>query len=496
MIQPNQPVSQPTQADKDKDRNRQKGTGFTNLNRVLGANQGAGQKMGQQIGNSLSNQAGQIKQGIQAGQSQFQTGMQQGTQKAKDAIGVGQNISNQLQQNQDAFAQQDQNQLKQQGQALQGAAYQGPQGIQNAGKLQSQSATASALGKLGATGAGQQQLLASQVAGRGGYGLGQSSLDRALLSRGGQQAIQQGRSSLSGIESATKGAIQGAQGQATATAADIDANKVKTIQELQNRLSGAGDDTSGGIKGLTQQAKEQTAQYNTQAQKLQQMLSGRNPDGTVINDANPSKYSQEDIDLLNNMGQYGLDPSQMLYSGGSSDSGNTLARLTQNANTNQSAGRYMGSQGAAAKNLATFLQQNPSNINTEDFKEQIFSPVTQQEVLASNKQQQSADEAATTKANQLAQMKANYDALYNASGGGTKAKFGTQFIRDEADKILNQMRDMGTDVNRSVGSFQQEAASRTGQQKSLQQLALERLGQKYTAPEQKGVDPSKTKVQK
>lgn len=479
MLTPNQQPAQPSQSDQDTaNRKKQSGSGFTNISKMLGANQGAGAAMGQKIGTSLATQAGDVREGIKAGQQQFGTQMQAGQTAAQGAIGQGQQLQRGATEDQATYearlANADQSQLASQGKALQGAAYQGPQGLATSGQLASKAATAGALGRLGATGAGQSQLLASQVAQRGNYGQGQSALDQMLLGKQGQQAIQTGRSSTSGLEGQVQGATQAAAAQAGAAGQNIEANKVAALHALQNQLSGTGE--AGTQKGFTQQAKEQGQAFNTQATRLSALLRGDIDPDT----GKPIVPTQDDIALINNMESYGLSPDQMMYSGGTSS--DVLGRLTGNANLNQSAGRYMGSQGAAAQNLASFLQQDPTKIDTTSFTTKAFSPTTNQEVLASNAQEQSKDEAIRSNAKLMGDQQASYNNYLQAAIAAGGDRYGEmQNAIAQATKIRNAY---GLDpANKSVAQWQAEQAAHTGQQKSLKQLALERYGA-YTPPKQ------------
>jgi len=506
---PIKPVQQDNKDTQKQTSNRQSGSGFTNISKVLGANVGAGKQMGQKIGSSLSGQAGAIKEGIQQGQAGFQAGMQSGAEQANKAIASGKQLQQKEGEQADAYAnrlagigQAQPVDLSAQGQALRGAAYTGPQGLQQAGQLGSQAATASALAKLGGTAGGQQQLLASQVAGRGGYGSGHSALDRMLLAKGGQQAIQQGRSALTGIEGAAQGAVQGAQQQATAQAASIEANKTKALQDLQSQLS--------GDKGFTSVAKQQAADFNTKAGKIQQMLSGKNPDGTTIDATHPSQYSQEDIALLNDMGSYGIDPNQMVYGKNAGEYGSALGDISSNVDLSQQS-RYMGNQGQAAKNLATFLgDQGASTINQNPFNEQVFNKGQQQSAMSRNEKAQQLDLAQQKKLQDLSKEAGEYGTVRRKFGsvfGDTDIKLGDgRNLAQARDSLVAQLTPQEQQVARSFGTLGQSleyaqdalskrAASSVGQKKSMQQLALERLGQKYTEPQTKDA-PKKKLTQK
>ena len=533
MLTPNQQPtpqsSQPSQASQDVSaRNKQRGTGFSNINSMLQANQGAGQKMGQQIGSSLTNQAGQIQQGIKQGQSGFQAGMATGSAGANAAISQGQKLQKQKDANgveeTDAVYQarlassnptggQDGNpnlsgrlgattnpelqanngvqiqpivqqpmDLAAMGTALTNAAYQGPQGLSNAGQLSSRAATTSALGQLGATGAGQGQLLASQVAKRGNYGQGQTALDQMLLGKGGQQAIQQGRSAIGGIQNQAQGAIQGAEAQANATQQDIEGRKVATTQALQNQLSGAGDTTSGGITGFTTQAAKQASDYNTQADRIGKLLNGINPDTGLAT----STISPSDLTLLQNMSQYGIDPNQQIYGKTATEQQGFLGQLGNNP-YDKNTEKWQGQQAAAANALGSFLgDQNAGKFGTASFTS-AFNPVTQQNlgnqmgvVQASDVAQQQGIQG---NIKQIEDARTILNTNKGNDGGGAAGNLVNSLMASltpEQQATVNAYHTTGQKLDQIQGLLGQNLQADTGNQKSIQQLALERFGQAYT----------------
>lgn len=507
MLTPNQP-QQPGQPQDNTEQNsqnrKQQGTGFVGIGKMLNANQGAGQKEGAAIGSGLQNKAGDIAKGIQQGQAGFQAGMNQSVQTANNTINQGKQV--QKQENESdadyqariagAAPNASPTNYAELGKNVQNASYTGPSGLANANQIQAQAASAGALRNLAGNTAGQAQLLRNMVAQRGNYSTGQNALDSLLLGQGGQQAVQQGKTSLNGVENQATNATQNASNQANANSTAIATNKLNLLQNIQNQLNGTGDAATGGITGINTQATNQSKDYNAQGARLSALLRGEDPDhpGMKLTPDQMKNLNPKDLDLINNMDQYGLNSNENIYGGSAStDYNNVLGQLTQNANLNQTNGRYTGNQGAAANNLATFLgDQSAGKINANPFEDKLFSSVTNQNVMANNANAATEDQAKTAKANSLAQMKAQYDQLYNMSGGGTKPNGDpvSRQWRDKANQILAQMQAMGADPNRSAASFQQEAASNTGKQKSLKQLALERLGQTYTPPTQEP-DPKK-----
>jgi hypothetical protein len=75
---------------------RQKGTGFTNISTLLGANVGAGQTMGAAIGGSLGQKAGQLKTDVTAAGQKFQQQYQQEKEKTLGGEGTIGGISDYL----------------------------------------------------------------------------------------------------------------------------------------------------------------------------------------------------------------------------------------------------------------------------------------------------------------------------------------------------------------------------------------------------------------
>ncbi len=487
---------QPMSTLDDQKKRQQRGTGFSNISTVLSANKGAGKDMGQRIGSNVAGQASDVRQGIQAGQTQF--GNQAGKANAAAQSNIGNVSQFQKNENEDQAAYEqrlanpnDPNMdLQQAGKTMRETSYTGPMGIENANQLQMKSANAAAMGTLAGNRAGQGELLRNTVAGRGGYTRGQNALDQLLLTKEGQQGLQQARSATSGLGQQTNTALKTATQQAQGMKSAIEQQKQDVSNKLQESLSGK--------TGIQEAAKQQAQQYNTQGQKLQRLLLGKNEDGTTMSSSDMANLPQEDLDLLNNLDQYGLNKDQAYYSKNATEQQNIMNQLAGNINTNQQY-RYQGNQSQAAQNLAKLRgdQATVDSISSTQFNDKLFNPVEQENAMKRSNEVAQTDEANRNRLNQLAQMKSRYDQLYNLSGGGTKVKFPHLApVRMEANQILKDMQAMGADPNQSAASYAAQANELAGQKKTLQQLALERLGQRFDPTVQKGVDPTKTKTQK
>lgn len=357
----------------DENRSQQRGTGFTNINKILDANTGAGEKIGQKIGSDLSDQANSVRAGIQSSQNSFNQQKQQASDQANNAIKAGTGLTQQAGENQDQYATRlangttDYNQI---GQNLQNASYTGPTGLTNAGQVQAQGATASALGKLAGNTQGQTQLLQSMVAKPGQYTSGQSALDSLLLGQNGQQAIQKGRQATIGVGTQAQGAVDQAAAQANALKTGIDTNRANTIQSLQNSLTGAGDQTSNGVTGLQTLAQNQATSFNNDATRLQQILAGKNADGSPI-----TTLSDTDKKLIDNMSQYGIDNTTPFYTGDQNATQSALNSLSGSLALNPGQLKYQGDQQQAAQNLASVLGQTDisNSIKNNQFNTNLFS---------------------------------------------------------------------------------------------------------------------------
>jgi hypothetical protein len=195
-----------------------KGSGFTNLQQYLGANQN--NQLGQAVSGTVQQAGQQASNTLQAGQQQFQQGIGQ----AQNALqGYQQNVQPTLNefQNPNYTASDIGQQQIGNFQALQNAQYAGPTGLGNQQQIQSQAQQAQQYGQMAGTQAGRQQLLQATVGNQPGYTQGAQTLDQALLSLGGgQQQLQQ---AAIGANQAAAQANQGVnaatlQGQAQANA--------------------------------------------------------------------------------------------------------------------------------------------------------------------------------------------------------------------------------------------------------------------------------------
>ena len=161
---------------------KRKGTGFTNLQRILQASQGS--KLGQTIAGGITGQAQQVQSGIQSAQEQFKkeaeakrVGTEKDVERAKNVI------------EQAASGQEITSALPDFKRYLSGE-YTGPMELANRQQLAAQAQQAETVGRLasgigsrqGTEPGGRQQLL-SRFAGGADYTSGQRKLDESILAR-------------------------------------------------------------------------------------------------------------------------------------------------------------------------------------------------------------------------------------------------------------------------------------------------------------------------
>lgn len=217
-----------------------KGTGFTNIQSIIKANQG--NRLGQAVAGGVQNQASQVRQNVQQAGQKFGQEVQAKKLGAADqeaATGIinrasklaaGENLSDQEQARAQTYMSGD---------------YQGPRDIENSAQLAGRAAEAEQLGRLGGTEAGRQGLL-QRFVGAPQYSFGQQKLDNLLLGAN-QGALARARAATRGVGDQTISAIEAARGQAEEAAAG-NRQFAKTFGEQAGAAySGANE---GLVKGL------------------------------------------------------------------------------------------------------------------------------------------------------------------------------------------------------------------------------------------------------
>jgi hypothetical protein len=333
---------------------RQKGTGFTNIGRILGANIGAGEQMGQQVGRSLGLQAGQVRAGAERSAQQFRTQAEEARAKAlQDISGVGQYLGAPV----TSVSELTEEQAKTAGEKLRGAKYAGPTQMTGAESLGKKAGTLGQAAIYGYGGpGGQRQLLRQSVAAPGTYTAGQSVLDQILLgqSAAGQKAVRGGAQEALG----TKQAVGGLLGTTAQTAKDISSEVGK---EKERVSKGALEELSN----IQETGEEQAQQFYSDAARLQElMLKAGQKDFEGKPMLDPSSLTPEDLDLINRAGEFGVPVSDIFVDPReryADLSKNILATIAGQGKTAYTGGvKLDASQLSALKNLGLITGQEPT----------------------------------------------------------------------------------------------------------------------------------------
>lgn len=341
--------------------NKQQDSGYTNIQRIVQANQG--NKLGSTIGSNIQNAAQQAQQGVTQAQQQFQ---QQAGANRSDT-GANQQLVQQALANPTQISG-NQNQVSQFQNLLSGT-YQGPKGLANAGQLQAQAQDVNELGQA-TTSAGGQQGLLQRFVGTPQYTSGQQSLDSLLLGATGGNALNQARRSTAGVQQQANQAAQGA----TQTAQEYANRNQQFGQNVQNQF---GQNVAEQQQGLTKQAQQAQQARDAQVSALQQQVAN----GTMTQDVadqlglglqnisnvgmNGGDFGTQGAHLVGGQGlyTYGVDPSKYIAENSQQANAQNSANAQQYAQMQALAklgGQFAPNQ--AQQTLAQF--NNPSQAGT------------------------------------------------------------------------------------------------------------------------------------
>lgn len=278
------------------DPNKQQGSGYTNIQKVIQANQGnqLGSAVGnniQQVGNAasdnLKNAQGTFDQQSQA--NQFNT--DQNRQTVSNVLNDPTQFNTQ---DPNAANYQQGNQFK----TLISGQYQGPTDLANSGQIQSQANNAAQMGQALGSAGGRIGLL-QQIVGNPQYQSGEQNLDNLLLGQSKDPSLQAARRQSLTLQGQTNNAIAGAQAQGQQFGSEAKAFG----NDVQNQL---GQNVSTQNTNLQNQATQSQSDRDANYQKtLADLKSGKISQGeadqlgltqgeNVFNTLNdPSKFMTE-----------------------------------------------------------------------------------------------------------------------------------------------------------------------------------------------------------
>lgn len=293
----------------DQFKKRQRGTGFTNIQRILNANVGAGQQMAGKISQGIQSAGQNVQQKAQKAQQQFKSAFEQAVNPAMQNIAAGSELAKRPDESQEDYAKRiseaNKNYLEI-GKNVSQAKYGGPMNIQGGKALVGEAQGVSTLGGLAGTGTGQQLLSKQYVAGRqGGYSKGQGALDQLLLgqSREAQKSLQEARQDVSGIGKE----VGGIEKAATSDVANI-------RRQIEQQKSEAFKGVQKSIGGLEQAAREAGSKYSKEAGRIAYLLKNMDPTGKkipigMVDGEYSDAQAQIDNQLLNKekLKEFGID---------------------------------------------------------------------------------------------------------------------------------------------------------------------------------------------
>lgn len=189
-------------------RNQRSGTGFTNLSRIIGANQN--NQLASTVGSGVSNQVNQAKTGIQSGISSFD----QKANAAKIATDENKTKAQTLINDPTQATDEDAKSFE----TFRSGRYDGPKELENKQQLTNQANQASTLGSMAGSAEGRQGLLQRFVGGAG-YTQGKQRLDSMLLGQGGNAGLKSSYRDARGLNQSLNAATISAEEQAKMIAA-------------------------------------------------------------------------------------------------------------------------------------------------------------------------------------------------------------------------------------------------------------------------------------
>lgn len=232
-----------------------KGTGFTNIQRVLGAN--VGNRLGSTIGQGVQQQGQQARQNVQQSSQQFQQqseanriGTQQDQELVTNVLGSPTQVQNEQQ-----------NRFRQ----LMMGTYKGPKEIAESQKLMSQSQQAQFLGEAAGTQGGRIELLKRFAApDQAQYTLGKQQMDNLLLGQqeAQLQAARRATQNLTGLTDTKLAAARGLYGLLTADAQRVgEETQGKFGQTVTDFYTQLENDRIAAEKARQERIKQIQSQY-------------------------------------------------------------------------------------------------------------------------------------------------------------------------------------------------------------------------------------------
>lgn len=236
------------------------GTGFTNVQKVIGAN--TNNRLGSAIQGGINSEAQGVKSDLGKQQNDFQSGLQANSLDNDQNKQIRENILGQAKTlgQGESLSDQDASQFDK----FRSGQYQGPTGLQNTDALAAKADETSQLARNTQTAGGRQALLQRYAGGGRQYTQGQQQLDNLILGQTGGQQLAQVRRAGTGLAQDVNQASNAAQQQAQLAQSRNQQFGQQTGQEAQQAVTGL----QGQLQTTRDAAAAKQANLLQQAQQL------------------------------------------------------------------------------------------------------------------------------------------------------------------------------------------------------------------------------------
>lgn len=244
-----------------------KGTGFTNLQTLIGANKN--NQMGQSIQAGVGGRVSQIQTDLNRSKNEFQTGLDKNKVTDADKSFVDSKLN-------DPISASNEDATKFQG--LMKGQYAGPSGLQNTAKVETQANELNQYGQNIGSAAGRYGLLQRYIGGNK-YTQGQQRLDNAILGQTGTGELKDVRRqamSLSGDVNQAKTSAQALAQDASQRSKVLGQDIVKRLGTVDDPTTPENEAAAGTVYGdLYNDLKSRTDGFNEAQRALELGLSGK-----------------------------------------------------------------------------------------------------------------------------------------------------------------------------------------------------------------------------
>lgn len=271
---------------------KQQGTGFVNLQKMIGANKG--NQLGSTIQQGVGNRVGQIQSDLNKQKQTFQTELGKNQLQESDKTGAQSTLNTAINAPKTMSNEQVSN-----FQNLLSGQYKGPSGLSNTAGVEAQARELGQYGSNVGSSGGRTNLLQRYVGGPK-YTQGQQRVDNLLLGQTGGAALKDIRKQAMGLESQ----VTGAKSQAEMEAKKAQADRKAYGQELEKQIgryddpSTPEDESIGAIGDIYKDVQNRTNEFNNKNLELYNRIK------TL---GNTSSFTLDDLQTL------GLTAGQNLY---------------------------------------------------------------------------------------------------------------------------------------------------------------------------------------